>query len=84
MTDPINVYEAKTQLSRLLDRVAAGEEIVLGRNGRPLARLVPVQRQDSPRVPGAWQGQVWMSDDFDETPEEMLDALDGSVEPETR
>lgn len=83
MSEPINVYEAKTQLSKLLDRAAAGEEVVIGRNGRPLARLVPMQRQSAPRVPGAWQGRVWMSDDFDETPPAMLDALNGPVDPET-
>ena len=58
----INVYEAKTRLSELLDRVGRGEEIVLGRSGRPVARLVPYRPQRDPRVP---------------TPDELLDAFEG-------
>lgn len=48
----INVYEAKTQLSRLLDRAAAGEEIVIAKAGKPLAKLVPYQAEEHPRQPG--------------------------------
>jgi prevent-host-death family protein len=75
MTEQVNVYEAKTHLSRLLERVEAGEEIVIARNGRPVARLVPTQRVRSPRVPGAWKGKVWMADDFDEPDEELIDLM---------
>ncbi|WP_219419135.1 type II toxin-antitoxin system Phd/YefM family antitoxin [Pseudonocardia nigra] len=75
MAEQVNVYEAKTHLSRLLERVEAGEEIVIARNGRPVARLVPTQRQGSPRVPGAWKGKVWIADDFDETDEELIDLM---------
>ena len=63
----INVYEAKTKLSKLLDRVAEGEELVLGRAGRPIARLVPYALPQQPRKPGRLVGRVWMADDFDET-----------------
>lgn len=51
----INIAEAKAKLSELLDRALAGEEIVIARSGKPLARLVPVNRME-PRKPGAWRG----------------------------
>jgi prevent-host-death family protein len=75
MTDEVNVYEAKTHLSRLLERVEAGEEIIIARNGRPVARLVPTQRERPPRVPGAWSGKVWIADDFDEPDDELTDLM---------
>jgi len=59
----VNVHEAKTHLSRLLERVEAGEEIVVARNGRPVARLVPVGR--SARRPGAMKGRIRIGRDFD-------------------
>lgn len=78
MSASVNVYEAKTHLSQLLDRAAAGEEIVIARAGRPIARLVALS--DAPsrrRIPGAWQGQVSIADDFDELPAEMEAAFRG-------
>jgi prevent-host-death family protein len=68
----VNVYEAKTQLSKLLEQVEAGDEIVIARNGRPVARLVPLQRALPDRLPGGWEGKVWMAPDFDEPDEERL------------
>lgn len=62
MVESVNIHEAKTHLSRLIERVEAGDELVIARAGRPVARLVPYR---APRVPGRWEGQVWMSDDFD-------------------
>jgi prevent-host-death family protein len=83
MAEQVNVYEAKTHLSRLLERVEAGEEIVIARNGRPIARLVPTQRERPPRVPGAWAGEVWISDDFDEPDEELIDLIEsGPIFPD--
>lgn len=83
----VNVYEAKTHLSKLLERVEAGEEIVIARNGRPVARLVPTQRDRSPRVLGSLRGKIRYSDDFDESDEEIIDIFynskflpDGPVE----
>lgn len=70
----INIYEAKTQLSKLVARVEQGEEITISRNGRPAARLVPIERRTAPRVPGALRGQIWMSADFDDFTEQ--DAAD--------
>lgn len=60
-----NLYDAKTALSQLVDRAAAGEEIVIAKAGRPLARLVPLEAGGGPRRPGAWSGLVWIADDFD-------------------
>jgi len=61
----VNVHEAKTQLSRLLARVEAGEEIVIARNGKPVARLVPVSTGPARRVPGEDAGKGWIAEDFD-------------------
>ena len=61
----VNVYEAKTHLSRLLRRVRAGEEIVIAEAGTPVARLVPLERSVEPRVLGNDRGKIWLSDDFD-------------------
>ncbi len=76
----INVYEAKTHLSQLLDRVAQGEEIVIARAGRPVARLVPISASSEPRVPGDWRGKVWMAPDFDELPQDIVDAFEDGRE----
>ena len=63
----MNVYDAKTHLSRLLDRVERGERIVIARAGKPVAVLEPyVPPQPPARTPGSWKGLVWMSDDFDD------------------
>ena len=75
------MHDAKTNLSRLVEEVEAGEDVVIARAGKPVARLVPYVEQRKPRVPGRWKGQVWMAPDFDETPQEILDALDAPLEP---
>ena len=62
---PVNVHEAKTHLSRLIERVEAGEEITLARAGRPVARLVPYDRRTAPRQPGLLRGRIRISPDFD-------------------
>ena len=73
----VNTHEAKTRLSELLRRVEAGEEIIIGRGGRPIARLSPYERDLEPRRPGAWHGRVRIADDFDELPEDILDDFSG-------
>jgi prevent-host-death family protein len=78
MSESVNVYEAKTHLSQLLDRAAAGEEIIIARAGRPVARLVALAEPASRRrVPGAWQGKVSIAPDFDELPAEIEAAFQG-------
>ena len=77
----VNTHEAKTQLSKLLERAAAGEEIVIAKAGRPMALLVPYRTVREPRRPGQWRGQVWLADDFDRTPPEVIDAFHGEASP---
>jgi len=73
MSEPtINIHEAKTHLSRLVERVEAGEELVLARAGRPVARLVPYRPRTTPREPGLWRGRVSLAADFDHTPLSLL------------
>jgi prevent-host-death family protein len=72
----IGMHEAKTQLSRLVERAEAGEEIVITRRGQPAARLVPERRgQGFASLAGAWSGQVRVAADFDELPDDLADAL---------
>ncbi len=61
----VNLYEAKTQLSRLVDRAAGGEEIIIAKGGRPLARLVPLAQRITPREFGFLAGQVRVEPNFD-------------------
>jgi prevent-host-death family protein len=72
VADSVNIHEAKTHLSRLVERVEAGEEVVIARAGRPVARLVPFRGRTTPRRPGAWRGRVRLGADFDATDEAML------------
>ena len=65
MSRIVNLYEAKTHLSRLIEEAAAGEEIIIAKAGKPKARIVPLAAARKPRKPGGWEGQVWVSDDFD-------------------
>jgi prevent-host-death family protein len=73
----VNMHEAKTHLSRLVDRVVQGEDVVIARAGRPVARLVVYDEADEPRTPGALKGQIWIADDFDVLPPEVLAAFGG-------
>lgn len=67
MSIQVNVLEAKTQLSRLLDRAEAGEEVIIARAGHPVARLVAITDgpRDAPRTLGALVGEGWLAGDFD-------------------
>ncbi|MGH9301492.1 MAG: type II toxin-antitoxin system Phd/YefM family antitoxin [Acidimicrobiales bacterium] len=71
----VNIHEAKTHFSRLVARVAAGEEIVIGRAGVPVAKLVAYRADADPRKPGAWRGRVRIASDFDQLPAEIADAF---------
>ena len=75
--DPVNIYEAKTRLSQLVDRAAAGEDVVIGRNGRPLVRITRLEA--SPRVRfGVLAGRFEVPDDFDAPlPDEVLATFEG-------
>lgn len=73
----VNIHEAKTHLSRLVERAAAGEEIIIGKAGRPMARLVAYNARREPRVPGRLKGKIWLADDWDETPAWLIAAFEG-------
>ena len=73
----VNVHEAKTNLSRLLSQVEAGEDVVIARSGKPVARLVPFQPLGK-RQFGSWKGRITLDDSFfDPLPEEELSAWEG-------
>ncbi len=73
-----NIHEAKTHLSRLIESVIAGEEVVIAKAGKPLVKLIPYQEDKQPRIPGGWQGKVTISDDFDEElPQNILASFRG-------
>ena len=65
MPKPVNIHEAKTHFSRLVERAANGEEIVIARAGRPLARLMPLASPTRPRRPGLLKGRIRISKNFD-------------------
>lgn len=73
----VNMHEAKSQLSRLVEQAMAGEDVVIARAGRPVARLVPYVEARHTRVPGRWKGQVWVAPDFDDIDEELADLFYG-------
>ncbi|HEX4774422.1 MAG TPA: type II toxin-antitoxin system Phd/YefM family antitoxin [Candidatus Saccharimonadales bacterium] len=65
MSPVINVHDLKTNYSKYLDKVISGEEILLGKHGKAVAKIVPLSQTKKPRVPGALKGKIWISDDFD-------------------
>lgn len=73
----VGMHDAKTHLSRLVERAEAGEDVVIQRNGKPVVRLVPIVEE--PRslasVRGVWRGRVHMAADFDELPEDIAEAF---------
>ena len=78
MKKVFSITEAKAQFSKLLRRVAAGEEITITKRGVPVARLVPVQAQKGKRRLGFYEGKLTIPDDFDAPlPDEILDAFEG-------
>jgi len=81
----VNIHEAKTQFSRLLRRVAAGEEITIANRGVPVARLVPVPHENSPRVLGILRGELTIPEDFDAPlPDDLLDLFEGRTKKRAR
>ena len=70
-----SITEAKAQLSALIERVAKGETIVIGRAGRPVARLVPYVATPGPREPGALRGKIRIAPDFDRLPDDVAAAF---------
>ncbi len=64
----VNIHQAKTHLLQLVERASAGEEIIIAKAGKPMAKLVAYQGAKEPRRPGVWKGKVLIKDDFDELP----------------
>ncbi|MEM8829569.1 MAG: type II toxin-antitoxin system prevent-host-death family antitoxin [Cyanobacteria bacterium P01_G01_bin.19] len=79
MSEPINIHEAKTQLSKLLSRVALGEEFTIANRGVPVAKLVPYSSAENRenRQPGRLKGQIIMNDDFNEADDEIIKLFEG-------
>jgi prevent-host-death family protein len=78
MVKTVNLYEAKTHLSALVERASRGEEVVIAKAGEPKARLVPYSRPAKDRKPGVWKGRVAIGPDFDAPlPEDVLAAFEG-------
>lgn len=86
MSKVVNIHAAKTQFSKLVDRAAAGEEIVIARAGKPVARLVPLATTQTPRRFGFLKGQIKIAEDFDAPlPKEILDLFyESPIEPPPR
>jgi len=72
-----NSHDAKTNLSKLLERAAAGEEVIIAKAGKPVGRLVPYEQDGLPRKPGIWKGKVRIAPDFNELPDAIRTALQG-------
>ena len=77
MTEIVNMHQAKTSLSRLVERALAGEDVVIARNGEPLVKLVPVPKERKPRVPGRGKGKIWISPEFEFNDEEITELFEG-------
>jgi prevent-host-death family protein len=79
-----NISDAKATLSKLIERVMKGEEIIIGKAGKPVAKLVPYDADTAPRTLGAgnWKGKIWMADDFDDLPDDLIDLFSGNTEDE--
>lgn len=75
----INIHDAKTHFSKLIEAVAQGEEIIIARAGKPAARLVPMAPATIARTPGALKGQIRIADDFDAPlPDDVLAGFEGT------
>jgi prevent-host-death family protein len=76
MATIVNMHEAKSTLSKLVEKVNEGEEVVIAKAGKPVAKLVKYDRE--PRRLGLYDGQVWIADDFDEPDERLIALFEGS------
>ena len=69
----VNIYEAKSKFSKLINQAIAGEEIIIAKSGKPVAKLVPIENPAQKRKPGSAKGKIIIHDDFDAPlPEELL------------
>jgi prevent-host-death family protein len=75
-----NISEAKAELSALIEAVLKGNEVIIAKAGKPVARLVPFRGPIRPRTPGSMAGEIWIAPDFDELPDDVEEAF-GIKEP---
>ena len=75
-----NNSEAKAQLSALIEKVLAGEEVIIGKAGKPVVRLVKYENYRQARQPGALKGKIKISEDFDELPDDLARAFGMEIE----
>ena len=66
-----NIYQAKTQLSKLIEKALEGKEVVIAKAGKPVAKLVPYKKPLKPRKFGLWKGKIFVPDDFDDESKEI-------------
>jgi prevent-host-death family protein len=74
----VGMHEAKTNLSKLVAAAEAGEEVVIERRGKPVARITAITpaKRSRASIRGTWKGKVWMADDFDELPDDIAEAFE--------
>mgnify|MGYP006283826831 CR=1 FL=1 len=75
-----NVSRAKATLSKLIAMVGRGEDVVIGKAGKPVAKLIPYGKDPRPRKAGQWKGRIKIAPDFDELPDDILDSFTGRKE----
>ena len=76
-----DISEADSQLSALVESVINGDEVILAKSGKPVAKIVRYSGAATPRQPGALKGQIWIADDFDSMPPGMADAFGMETSP---
>ena len=75
----VNIHQAKSHLSKIVELAFEGEEIIICKAGKPMARLVGYQKEMQPRTPGYWRGKIRISEDFDQLPEHIAAAFRGDA-----
>ena len=76
----VNILEAKTNFSKLVDQATKGETVIIGKAGTPVAQLTAYVAEQSTRTPGGWEGQVWIAADFDAPDARIEQMFQGSEE----
>ncbi|MGH2416584.1 MAG: type II toxin-antitoxin system Phd/YefM family antitoxin [Microcystaceae cyanobacterium] len=74
-----NIHQAKTNLSKLIEAVLAGEEVIISKAGKPLVKLIPYTPSSEVRKPGYWRSQVWIAEDFETLPDEVINSFMGEA-----
>jgi prevent-host-death family protein len=80
-----NISDAKASLSKLIEQVLQGEEVIIGKAGKPLAKIVPYMVDTAPRQLGAgnWKGKIWVAEDFDDLPADLVSLFSGEADHES-